>query len=56
MTKIQNFAQTKTFYTCLFASIGHCAKTWFIFKRFLEEEKWEKLKWLIIVDDDTLLK
>ncbi|XP_037544226.1 beta-1,3-glucosyltransferase [Nematolebias whitei] len=34
---------------------GHCGKTFAILKRFLSETTW-KADWLLIVDDDTLIK
>ncbi len=36
--------------------LGHCAKTWAIFRRFLQNERFAKLKWLFVADDDTLLR
>ncbi|XP_071481374.1 beta-1,3-glucosyltransferase-like [Diadema antillarum] len=34
---------------------GHCAKTFIILEKFLSEKEYEKFKWLVIADDDTIL-
>lgn len=35
---------------------GHCRKTMAIIGKMGTEEKWKGLSWLVIADDDTLLR
>ena len=35
---------------------GHCQKLYNILNKFLTNKKWRKVPWLVVIDDDTIMK
>ena len=40
----------------MFLSLGHCGKTMAILKRFNTDEKYKDKNWILIADDDTIIR
>lgn len=52
---LQNLILFKRMYSVISSPLGHCGKTFAILERFLNHSS-PRTPWLVIVDDDTLIR